>query len=143
VADTIVYFDWLMHNGRKRVENPAGFLIALIQDDLPVSFVSPPHEAESAADAAAEIERRSRAELDYAAFVDAAVNRAVKQMGDLQFEGRVQEKISEFKTSDRANIYRTWSPEMLRSHAILFVRKQIAVELALPGFEAWVEQRGR
>lgn len=143
VSDTIAYFDWLIHNGRKRVDNPAGFLISLIGDDLPVSFVAPPQETASAADAAAEIERRSRDELDYTAFVDAAVNRAVKQMGDLQFEGRVQEKIGEFKSSDRASIYRTWSAEMLRSHAVLFVRKQIGSELALPDFERWVVNRSR
>jgi plasmid replication initiation protein len=143
VSDTIAYFDWLMHNGRKRVENPAGFLIALINDELPVSFVAPPQTSATAADAAAEIERRSRDELDYTAFVDAAVNRAVGQMGDLQFEARVQEKMADFKAGDRAHIYRTWSPEMLKSHAVLFVRKQIASELALPGFETWVEQRGR
>jgi plasmid replication initiation protein len=143
VSDTIAYFDWLMSNGRKRVENPAGFLIALINDELPVSFVAPPAATATAADAAAEIERRSRDELDYTAFVDASVNRAVREMGDLQFEGRVQEKAAEFKASDRAHIYRTWTPEMLRSHAILFVRKQIASEIDLPSFEAWAKQRSR
>lgn len=143
VSDTIAYFDWLMQNGKKRVENPAGFLITLIGDDLPVSFVSPPQESSSAADAAAEIERRSREELDYTAFVDASVNRAVAEMGDLQFEGRIVAKTAEFKASDRAAVYRTWSPEMLRSHAKLFVRKEIATELDLPDLEAWAGRRGR
>ena len=143
VSDTIAYFDWLMQNGRKRVDNPAGFLIALINDELPVSFVAPPQAAATAADAAAEIERRSRDELDYTAFVDAAVNRSVAQMGELQFENRVQEKIAEFKASERSTVYRTWSGEMLRSHAILFVRKQIASELVLPDFDDWVERRAR
>src|SRR4029079_11727121 len=64
VSDTIAYFDWLMKHGRKRVENPAGFLISLIGEELPVSFVSPPQENASAADAAAEIQRRSPAQLD-------------------------------------------------------------------------------
>jgi plasmid replication initiation protein len=143
VADTIAYFDWLMQNGRKRVDNPAGFLVALINDELPVSFVAPPQESASAADAAAEIERRSREELDYTAFVDAEVNRAVAEMGELQFEARVAEKSAEFKAGDRAHIYRTWSPEMLRSHAILFVRKEIASELELPDLEVWAERRSR
>jgi hypothetical protein len=108
-----------------------------------VSFVAPPQESASAADAAAEIERRSRDELDYTAFVDAAVNRAVRQMGELQFEGRVQEKMAEFRASDRSHVYRTWSAEMLRSHAILFVRKQVAAELSLPDFESWADNRSR
>jgi hypothetical protein len=143
VSDTVAYFDWLMTHGRKKVDNPAGFLITLIGDELPVSFVAPPQEAETAADAAAEIERRSREELDYTAFVDAAVNRAVRQMGDLQFEARVQEKIEEFKASDRAQHFRTSSAEMLRSHAIHFVRKSIARELVLPDFEVWTGRRAR
>lgn len=143
VQDTIAYFDWLLKTGRKRIENPAGFLIALINDDLPVSFVAPPQQTESAVDAAAEIERRSRDELDYTAFVDAAVNRAIQQMGELALEARVQEKIEEFKRSDRSQVYRSWSAEMLRSHAILFVRKQIAGDLDLPEFDAWLQRRGR
>jgi hypothetical protein len=32
---------------------------------------------------------------------------------------------------------------MLRSHAILFVRKQIASELDLPSFETWADGRSR
>jgi hypothetical protein len=143
VQDTIAYFDWLLTNGRRRVENPAGFLITLIGDELPVSFVTPPQQAAMAADAAAEIERRSRNELDYTAFVDAAVNRAVRDMGELAFETKVQEKVEAFRHSERAQVYRTWSAEMLRSHAILFVRKQIAGELDLPEFDDWIGRRSR
>lgn len=143
VQDTIAYFDWLLTNGRRRVENPAGFLITLIGDELPVSFVTPPQQAAMAADAAAEIERRSRNELDYSAFVDASVNRAVRDMGDLAFETRVQEKVEEFRHSERAQTYRTWSAEMLRSHAILFVRKKIAGDLDLPEFDDWLGRRSR
>jgi plasmid replication initiation protein len=143
VQDTIAYFDWLITNGKRRVDNPAGFLITLISDELPVSHVAPPQQEASADAAAAEIERRSREELDYTAFVDAAVNRAVRDMGDLALEARVQEKIEEFRRSDRAHIFRTWSPDMLRSHALLFVRKQVAGELDLPEFEAWLGRRSR
>jgi hypothetical protein len=143
VSDTLAYFDWLMRSGRRKIENPAGFLLSLIQDELPVSHVAPPQESASAGDVAAEIERRSRDELDYTAFVDAAVNRAVERMGDLALEERIQEKIAEFHASDRADVYRRWSPEMLRSHAILFVRKRIAGELDIPEFDDWLGGRGR
>ena len=141
VTDTISYFDWLLKHGKRRVENPAGFLISLINDELPVSHVSPPQEAKTANDVTDEIERRSREELDYTVFVDTEVNRAVSRMGDLALEARVLEKIAEFKASERAEVYQRWSEDMLRSHAVLFVRKAIAVELQLPEFEAWLEQR--
>jgi hypothetical protein len=141
VSDTVAYFDWLVSNGKRKPENPAGFLISLIQDDLPVSHVAPPQREASAADAAADVERRSRDELEYTALVDAAVNRAVGRMGELAFAARVEEKIAEFSTSDRAEIYRRWSPEMLRNHATLFVRKEIAGELDLPEFERWRDER--
>lgn len=143
ISDTVAYFDWLVGNGRKRLENPAGFLVSLIQDELPVSHVAPPQESASANDVAAEIERRSREELDYTAYVDAAVNRAIAQMGELAVEARIQEKLGEFVAGERADIYRRWSPDMLRSHALLFVRKQIAGELDLPEFDGWVRGRGR
>ncbi len=143
VSDTIAYFDWLLKHGRKRVDNPAGFLVALINDELPVSFVAPPQATISANEAANEIERRGRDELDYSAYVDAAVNHAVQRMGDLAFETRISEKIEEFRSSERAATYRTWSPDMLRSHAMLFVRKQIAGEISVPDFAEWLETRGR
>jgi len=142
VKDTIVYFDWLVAHGKKRIENPAGLLVSLIQDDLPVSHVAPMCGFLSSREAAAEIERRSQAELDYTAYLDAAVNQAIRKMGDLTFEQRVQEKIAQFNASDRADVYRRWSPEMLRSHAILFVHKDIARELSLPDFDVWFERRG-
>jgi len=141
VADTIAYFDWLLKHGKRRVENPAGFLISLIRDELPVSHVAPPQEATTATDATDEIERRSRDELDYTVFIDAEVNREVSRMGELALETRVQEKITEFLDSERAEVYRRWSDDMLRSHALLFVRKEIAMQLGLPEFAAWQEQR--
>jgi plasmid replication initiation protein len=143
VTDTIAYFDWLVQHNRRKFDNPAGFLISLIHEELPVSHVAPPQTEASANDAAAEIERRSRDELDYTAFVDAAVNRAVDRMGALALEERVQEKVAELRTSDRADLYRRWSAEMVRSHALLFVRKRIAGELDLPEFEEWLRSRSR
>jgi plasmid replication initiation protein len=141
IGDTIAYFDWLLANNRRHPDNPAGFLVSLIQDDLPVSHVAPPQAGTTAEDVTADVERRSRDELDYTAFVDAAVNRAIARMGDLAFAGRVEEKIAEFSNSERAEIYRRWSPEMLRSHAILFSRKEIASELDLPDLEKWRVER--
>lgn len=141
ISDTISYFDWLISNGKKRPENPAGFLVSLIGDELPVGHATAPEVQTPTDDLAAAIERHSRDELDYTALVDAAVNRAIKSMGDLAFATRVEEKVGEFAASDRAETYRRWSPEMLRSHAALFVRKEIAGELELPEFDEWRNQR--
>jgi hypothetical protein len=140
ISDTITYFDWLLKHGKRRPDNPAGFLITLIQDDLPVTYVAPPQQTQSAADVAADIERRSRAELAYSAFVDESVNRAIRDMGELAFEGRVQEKMRAFMAGDNAEIFRKWSAEMLRNHAILFVRKEIATEARIPDFETWLAE---
>lgn len=142
ILDTIEYFDSLMQTGRRQFENPAGFLISLINDELPIKTSSNTVEVESIQDDfAAEIERRSRDELGYASFVDLSVDKAIRKMGDLALETRIQEKITTLMKGDRADVYRRWNTEMIRNHALLFVRKDIAGDLRLPQFDEWIETR--
>jgi hypothetical protein len=141
LSDTISYFDWLITNGKKKPENPAGFLIALVQDELPVGARKAPEQSDKPRVNVEDLERHSRDELDYTSFVEAAVNGAIRQMGQLALTTRIEEKVAEFATSEHAATYKRWTSEMLRRHAELFVRKDIARDLALPDFEQWRARR--
>jgi hypothetical protein len=144
VSDTISYFDWLIANGRKKPDNPAGFLVTLIQDELPFGASTAAERrpgGPSSQVSESDIERHSREELAYTKFVETAVNKAIQQMGQLALAARVEEKVAEFASSNRADTYKRWSADLLRNHAELFVRKDIAADLGLPDFEAWRAER--
>jgi hypothetical protein len=75
------------------------------------------------------------------AYVDASVNREIERMGDLTVESRVQDKMAQFRAGEKAEVYNRWSAEMLKNHAILFVRKDISREIGLKDFDTWSQQR--
>jgi hypothetical protein len=148
VCDTVEYLESQMASGTRRgVENPAGFIIYSLENEVPVpqAFISSRRREEL--EEAAERDRAKRAsdqtlELAYTRWKDARHKEALdERYSGKDLEQKISEVISESRKSE--DYFQRMPPSQHRSLAIQLILKEIRETNALPSFEQWKSQHSQ
>ena len=146
ILDQIEYAEFLIaRNGRKKVDNPAGFIIYTVENQVsvPPGFVTSRQHKQHEEHSSKEEERRFevvRRENEYREWRHVRVEDHMNSRfpgGELK--KRLREIISErMRSSERNERMSTSQQEAL---ALQFLRKSIGDELAIPTFEQWCKEQ--
>jgi hypothetical protein len=126
--------DVLVTRSRGRIENPPGFYIYLVRENVmpPVEFVRSPGEPQIEDD---RVEQRA-AYNDYVQ--GQAAQYLQKRYGSEEYERLIEAKGREVKQQYR--VAETWSKEQLREVAEGLVRRQVAGEAPVMGFDEFCKK---
>jgi Replication initiator protein A len=137
----VEFAEFLMaRDKRKKFENPAGFIIYVIENDLPVptEFVTTRPEHDRTKSTIRAGDRNSFAVLRdrYDTFVQEEIDRALQQQfPGSNLEKKVQETVKQRRRSDE--IFRSMRPAQQIALAQQLVRHEMEDTLTLPSFEEW------
>ena len=148
VCDTVEYLESQMLSGtRKGVENPAGFIIYSLENEVPVpdAFISRRRREEirqAAERDRAKQESDKALELAYMRWKDAKYKEALDERYSGEgLEQKISEVISESRKSE--NHFQRMPRSQHRSLAIQLILKEIRETNALPSFEQWKSQHSQ
>jgi ATP-dependent Lon protease len=144
IMDQIEYTDFLMSRDRRQTfDNPAGFIIYTIENQIPVpiSFTTSRRLREQQAKAQQHLARESQiAELQikYEEWIETQVEETIaKQHAGFALKQKIKDIISKrLRTDDRFNKMAVQHQESL---AMQFLRKDTRDELQFPSLEQWCE----
>ncbi|RMG49825.1 MAG: hypothetical protein D6723_13240 [Acidobacteria bacterium] len=132
VERAIRYFDAVAARGMPGIKNPGGFIVSLVreglgqEDNLPLEAQSPDPPVHDLVD-----------QMAYNEYIERQVDQYIATLPEGAFAALVDAKKQEFLSSERAEIYRKWQPEVFDEYATVFCRKDIAASLRLPDFDTW------
>lgn len=144
IADQIEYGEHLMARDRRgKIENPAGFLVYLIENRVPVpagfeTSRKRRRQREIAESEAARMLHRIRLEEAYEEFVRLQVDEEIgRRLPGEKFANRVRSIVStQVRRDDR---FAHMAPEHQIPIAEQFARREVQDSMTLPGFEEWCE----
>lgn len=141
VLDQLEYADFVISRGRrKKIENPAGFIIYIIENDIPVptDFVTARQNkgAKTTFAGTAQNATVMDAESQYDAYIQQQVDRAMNE----QFPGemlnkQVKETVKQRRRTDE--IFATMTPSQQAMLAQQIIRQEVQQGLPLPSFDGW------
>lgn len=144
IYDLVEYAKHLMERDkRQKIDNPAGFIIYLIENKVtvPTGFVTTRHVQDARHDEAAET-KRVQLEHQYHEFVEEQVDEAVKRAypGEA-WPRKIKETVQHKRKTDRQ--FEQLGPMAQESTAEVLIRAEIREELDLPGLADWVQTKGQ
>ena len=142
ICDTVEYLESLMKSGKRNaIENPAGFIIYSLENELPVpaDFITTRRREQmkqASERERAEQEAARALQLSYMRWADAQHEQLVKERyaGDA-LEIKISEVIRENRKSD--DYFRRIPSSQHRSLAMQLVLKEVRGAVALPSFDEW------
>jgi hypothetical protein len=144
IMDQIEYAEFLVTRGkRNKIQNPAGFIIYIIENEIPVptDFDTSRRLREKQERAAAENEsnlRRQRLELQYDEFVNDEVERAISTRYPAEeLTKKLREIIKQQRRVDDRFDLLTSTQQC--AMAKQFLREEVKDNLEVPTLEAWVK----
>ena len=145
LTEQIEYADYVLANDRRRkLDNPAGFLIYAIEAQLPIpaSFSTSRADREAQKQLLADPARGSvaiEAELEYQKFIDAEVEAELqKRYPGLEIDAQLTQIVKKLRSDDR---FQNVSPDQRKTTAAQLLRNELKATLPLPSFEAWWNSR--
>jgi hypothetical protein len=144
LLDQSEYAEFLIsHDKRRKIQNPAGFLIYIVENEVPIpnDFVTTRKQRQLTEELEREQELRSREyrmQDAYSAFVKGEVDRAVAGLfpGD-QWQTRLKEIVKLRKRTD--DMFDNLLPALQTRMAEHQVWQEVKERLPLPSFESWYE----
>ena len=148
VVDAVEYLATTAFGGkRKSVENPAGLIIYSLENGLPVpaSFRSSRKQR-----AVSEVQDRdttetSRRDVDYILYcewLECEQDRVIRsQFSQAELDLKLTETVKRLSESDER--FRNLSSKGRTDFARRTLRKELAAEVVLPGFEEWLRGKGQ
>jgi hypothetical protein len=142
ILDQIEYAESLMANGsRKKFENPAGFLIYMIENDVavPTHFVTSRQRREIDRSARLQLEREvqvSEMRIQYEDWASAQIDAEIEK----RYNGpALKKKIKEVivQRNHHQSQFGRMTEEQQDAIAVQFLRRDMKEDLALPSFEQW------
>lgn len=142
LVDQIEYAEFLIERDkRNKIENPAGFIIYLIENDVPVptDFVTSRRQKDE--EERQNIEQDSshrlfRLEEQYNSFVQQEVDRVLaEQFPGEELAKKIKEVVKQRRRSDE--IFDTMHPTQQGTLARQLLRHEVQRNLVLPAFENW------
>jgi len=146
IVDQIEYTESLiLRDSRRNFDNPAGFIIYMIENQVPVpaSFISSRRLREQELIAQKQLARDSQIldlQLKYEEWIESQVE---QQISNRHVGSGLKKKIKEVITKRVAidEHFSRMAPQHQESLAMQFLRKDTRDELALPSFGQWCEQK--
>lgn len=141
VCETVEYLETQMAGDKRRVDNPAGFIIYSLENGLPIptGFVSSRKREESRRAEENELERRidrQMLENAYSTWRSAKRQEALNaKYAGVELEAKLKEVIRE--NSRTGAMFRNVPPHRHRDIAMQLIVKEVSDELALLSFEEW------
>ncbi len=146
IVDQIEYAEFLISRDRRReFDNPAGFIIYTIENQVPVptSFVTSRHHRQQDEKAQKQVERDARV-FEMRVEYDQCVEQRVEAEIAARYPGQELKKKTKDVIAQRVRSDERFS-KMTAIHqealALQFLRRDTQEDLVLPSFEQWCEQK--
>jgi hypothetical protein len=146
IPDQIEYSESLMANGgRKKFENPAGFIIYMVENgvEVPASFVTSRRRREKEKTAQQQLEREVQLHgmrIQYEDWANAQIDAEIeRRYSGPTLKNKIKEVVSH-RMRHHAQFGRM-TAEQKDAIAVQFLRRDLKDELALPSFEQWCHER--
>lgn len=126
-------------NGRRRLENPSGYLIWRIASDIqiPSAFFESRKRNRAQQKVQAESQRLSALHVEFVQWKERAIDAEIQASFTKQeLEEKVDEIYKMYILRDKT--FQKWSREGRRNGAMQLLRRDIATELMLPSFDQWI-----
>ena len=146
IVDQIEYADFQLRNDRRgKIDNPAGFIIYSIENNLPIpsQFVTSRHrrDQEERSKKKREQEAQKQAlEFSYKEWRDLQVQAEVEaRYSKENLDGRIREIATQRSRTD--SFFSKVPPQQKLILALQLLRKEVGDDLSLPTFEQWSEEQ--
>jgi len=143
ILDQIEYAEHVLaHDRRGKLDNPAGFIIYAIEQQLPIppTFVTSRQMNESLADTAKDVTEAAKLEHAHSQYHD-FLERKVDLEIETQYPGiKLQQQLDRIIKSLRADArFKNMLPDHRAAYAEQLLRNELRSTLPLPSFDLWSE----
>lgn len=129
------------NNGRKRLDNPSGYLIWRITESVPIpaSFFAArrqEQEEENMEKERADNLRMTTLQLEYAQWKDRQIDAELEtRFVSQDLDAKLNELTEEIR---KDKVFQNWSPAARKKQALQMLRRDVAAEFMLPNFDQWL-----